>query len=78
MNDNAPAKKQRMSEHIQGTRLSSYFAVIREIPQTAHLQFRLKATRSGLEVEAKNFIFKINIPTVNAAVSINEVFIFKC
>ena len=33
--------------------LCSYFVIIPEIPQTARLQFRLKLTSSGLEVEAK-------------------------
>ena len=33
--------------------LCSYFAVIPEILQTAHLQFRPKSTSTGLEVEAK-------------------------
>ena len=36
--------------------LCSYFAVIPEIPQTASLQFRLKLTSSGLEVEAKFYL----------------------
>ena len=33
--------------------LCSYFEVIPEIPQRARLQFRLKSTSFGLEVEAK-------------------------
>ena len=33
-----------------------YFAVISEIPQTVHLQFRPKPTSSGLDVEAKFYI----------------------
>ena len=36
--------------------LCSYFAVIPEIPQTAHLQFRPKPTSSGVDVEAKFYV----------------------
>ena len=38
---------------LQHKALCSYFAVIPEILQTAHLTFRPRPTSSGLEVEAK-------------------------
>ena len=53
-----------------------YFAVIPDIPQTAHLQFRPNP-QALVWKWRHNFTFKINFPTINAPASANKVFIFK-